>query len=252
MCAVITIDKTDSTNLEILRRLPDDISSGDMLVCREQTAGRGQRGNSWEAKPGLNLTCSLLFIPDNLLASRQFEISMAVSLGVVDFISRLAALDRDVCVKWPNDIYVGDRKICGILIENALQGQYISRSIIGIGLNVNQTLFLSDAPNPVSLAMLTGRVFDIPEAACLLSDLINIRLKEISSVPFSKRLTEYFSKLWRREGFHPYVITRDNTPVSAKIISIAPDGIITVLSEDGRAMSFAFKEIKAVIGNNIL
>ena len=153
------LDSCDSTNAVLASR--PDAQHGTVVATRSQTAGRGQRGNSWEAEPGTNLTFSLLLRPQGFPAARQFELSMLVALGVADVLNslfgRLGFRDLKARIKWPNDIYVGHKKIVGILIENQLSGAGIDRTIVGIGVNVNQTRFLSDAPNPTSVALLTGR-----------------------------------------------------------------------------------------------
>ena len=124
-----------------------------VLVADYQTAGRGQGTNSWESERGQNLTCSLGFSPDGVKASRQYILSMAIAVALTE---TLAGLPHPVSIKWPNDIYVGDKKICGILIENMLKGEHIRHCIIGIGLNINQKRFVSDAPNPTSMALESG------------------------------------------------------------------------------------------------
>lgn len=121
-------------------------------------SGRGQRGNSWESEPFKNLTFSLLLRPEHIPANRQFLLSEIVSLATVDVLNRYAT---GFSIKWPNDIYWHDKKIAGILIENVLSGSTFSRAIIGMGLNINQKNFYSDAPNPVSLYQITGRTYKI-------------------------------------------------------------------------------------------
>ena len=171
MSSIEWLDSCASTN-SVLAGCAD-APAGLVIATREQTAGRGQRGNTWEAQPGANLTFSLLLRPAAIPAARQFELSMIVSLAIVDTVD--AVLEDAGCplraeIKWPNDIYVADRKICGILIENTLTGRSIDRSIVGIGLNVNQTVFLSDAPNPASLCGFTGRAYMLEPLLERLSD----------------------------------------------------------------------------------
>ena len=152
---VIHIDETDSTN-RWLRDYALSQPEGDYVVVSEyQTAGRGCGTNSWESERGKNLTFSLLIHPTEITADCQFRISEAVSLALCETLDGYVT-DRQVSVKWPNDIYVDDCKICGMLIENRLRGRLMTDSIIGIGLNVNQREFFSDAPNPVSLVQLLG------------------------------------------------------------------------------------------------
>lgn len=158
--AGVTIDileQTDSTNN---RAAESRYGAGDVVIAERQEAGRGQRGNSWSSTPGENLTFSVVLRPDFLPAERQFRISKAVALAVADTIAEAGLRPA---IKWPNDIYIGDRKVTGILIENDLMGPYLSRSVIGIGLNVNQTRFDPALPNPTSLAAEAGHPFDRAE-----------------------------------------------------------------------------------------
>lgn len=122
-----------------------------------QTAGRGQRHNHWESEAGKNLTFSTLLFPHQVRANKQFLLSQAIAIAIQTVLSTYVG---GITIKWPNDIYHHNRKICGVLIENDLQGSWVQRTVAGIGLNVNQTLFHSDAPNPVSLAQLLGKEMD--------------------------------------------------------------------------------------------
>lgn len=225
------IEECLSTNAAISRDAPHGYS----LMALRQTAGRGQRGNTWEAEPGRNITLSLMLRPHNLDVSRQFEVSEAVALGVLDLLRELGI--DDVSVKWPNDIYVADRKICGILIENALNGHRISRSIAGIGLNVNQTEFLSDAPNPVSLRQLTGREYSLNELAETMVAKILARLDRRDNH------ADYLRNLWRREGEHLWQ-TPDGTRFRAAIESVDSDGHLRLA---GHPAPFAFKQISPIL-----
>lgn len=224
------IDTCPSTNAAIDREAPH----GFALMAREQTAGRGQRGNSWEAEPGKNITLSLMLRPEGIAATAQFAISEAVALGVADAVVELGV--KEVAVKWPNDIYVGDRKIAGILIENSLNGPMISRSIAGIGLNVNQESFRSDAPNPVSIRQLTGREHDTEALARCMIALILGRLGQDNHA-------EYCSRLWRGKGTWAWTTPADGTPFMAAIEGVMPDGHLCLT---GRA-PFAFKEVSPVM-----
>ena len=141
------LKEIDSTNSEAHRRR-HEATDFTVWAAEFQTAGRGQRGNTWESAVGENLTFSILFKPSNFLSTRQFELSQVVALGVVGY---LATHGIEAKLKCPNDIYVGDKKICGILIENVLSGATLSVCIAGIGINLNQKIFRSDAPNPTSV-----------------------------------------------------------------------------------------------------
>lgn len=220
------INSCASTNSE----MQSDANHGDALMAIEQTAGRGQRGNSWEAEPGRNITLSLMLRPDNLPATRQFEVSEAVALGVADLLDGLGI--DNVKVKWPNDIYVGNNKICGILIENTLAGTMIVRSIAGIGLNVNQTVFRSDAPNPISLKQITGHYYDIAALAAQMIDCILSRLGHDNHA-------QYRSRLWRGQGEWSWRTASGET-FRAAISDVLSDGRL-ILS--GRPTPYPFKSV---------
>ena len=149
---IIWLERVDSTNDEARRHI-SEIDNLSVVSALEQTKGRGQRGNRWSSQPGENLTFSLVVKDFRIKANEQSAISQATALSLVDLLSRHEIKAR---IKWPNDIYAGDEKICGILIENSLKGSEIDWSIIGIGLNVNQTAFPKDLPNPTSMKLCTG------------------------------------------------------------------------------------------------
>ncbi|MCH5326133.1 MAG: biotin--[acetyl-CoA-carboxylase] ligase [Duncaniella sp.] len=242
MSAITWIDTTTSTN-SYLAAVASEHAHGDVIVADTQTDGRGQRGNSWEAAPGLNLTFSMLIIPQGIEAAAQFRISQAVALGVAQVLGRLLP-STSITVKWPNDIYAGDRKICGILIENSVSGRLITRSIAGIGINVNQLKFLSDAPNPVSMRQIAGIEFAreplLAEVRAEILALLSLSARELDSL--------YFSRLWRRNGVHPFIDhTCGDRLFFASITSIAPTGHITLSEPSGTSRTFAFKEVGFLI-----
>lgn len=225
--AMLTIISSCTSTNSALHR---DANHGDALMAMEQTAGRGQRGNSWEAEPGRNITLSLMLRPEKLPATRQFEVSEAVALGVTDLLDSLGI--DDVKVKWPNDIYAGDRKICGILIENTLAGSMITRSIAGIGLNVNQTVFRSDAPNPVSLKQITGHDYDIAALAAQMIACILSRMGHDNHA-------QYRSRLWRGQGEWSWRTSEGET-FRACISDVLPDGRLML---SGRPTPYPFKSV---------
>ncbi len=237
------IDSCQSTNT-LLTSLPD-APHGYVIVTKAQTAGRGQRGNSWEAEPGQNLTFSMLLRPQRISARRQFELSMLVSLAIVNVLDRYV---ENVAIKWPNDIYVGDKKICGILIENTLSDSLLARSIVGVGLNVNQKRFLSDAPNPVSLAQLTNTEYNLTELMQqLASEIVTALSTYEQDVEVETLRADYMARLWRGDGFFPYIEASTSRQFDARIIDISPMGILTLEDRSGAQSSYAFKEVAAVL-----
>ena len=233
---VIHIDETYSTN-GWLREFATDANI--VVVAEYQTAGKGCGSNTWESERGKNLTFSVLLHPTEIPADCQFRISEAVSVAICEVLENLGALE--VTIKWPNDIYVGDRKICGILIENQLRGRLISDSIVGIGLNVNQTEFRSDAPNPVSLAQLTGHEED--REALLQAFLL--QLSDTMAMAPEALIEAYRSRLYRREGIYPFS-DKEGT-FEAKVLNVLDDGRLVLLDTEGKARMYAFKEVQFLL-----
>lgn len=248
------LDSVPSTNTWA-KEHPASLAHGDIVITRDQTAGRGQRGNSWEAAPGMNLTFSLMLRPRNITPRRQWAISQAVALGISEALDHIlretgaapgGSLER-VAIKWPNDIYVGDRKICGILIENSLESpERIGHSIAGIGINVNQPEFVSDAPNPVSLRQLTGVDFDLDD---VLDQCVGrvMHWFDIAESGNTRLLDdEYDTRLWRRSGVHEYALP-DGTRFRARIMGVENDGRLKLIDTDDTIRRFYFKETAFVL-----
>ncbi|MBQ9361902.1 MAG: biotin--[Bacteroidaceae bacterium] len=242
----INLPRVDSTNNFIRDMLSfgDELNGMTLVVAEAQTAGRGQTGNHWESEPGQNLTFSLLCHPDFVLASEQFILSQCIALSVWNTLEELVPKDTILTIKWPNDIYVDDRKICGTLIECDLQGKHISNCIIGTGLNVNQTTFLSDAPNPVSLKQLTGNEHD--REAILSSIIAHFQnlYEQVRDGHSADIRQEYMQRLYRREGFHAYRDVRGE--FLAEIADIEPTGHLLLRFENGNVCRYEFKEVKFI------
>ena len=235
---IIHIDETDSTN----RWLTVNCTEGQapcVVVADYQTAGRGCGTNKWESERGKNLLFSMLIHPTEIPVNKQFVVSMAVANSIAAVVAKYVT-SQAVSVKWPNDIYIDDKKICGILIENRLQGGVIKDSIIGVGLNVNQLCFVSDAPNPVSMANITGRQFDREQ---LLQELLEAFQQEWADLEGVRE--RYLQQLYRRKGFFRY---RDAYgECTAEIVTVEADGHLVLQDVDGRTNRYAFKEIQFVI-----
>lgn len=227
---IIHIDETDSTN-----RYIKGVKEGNVVVADYQTSGRGCGTNTWESERGKNMLFSVMIHPVQLPVQRQFHISMAISLAIVEALEQQIG---DVSIKWPNDIYWRNAKICGILIENTLQGNRIKDSVIGVGLNVNQRAFHSDAPNPVSLWQIHGQETDREQ---LLRDIL-WNFDKFLSMDIRK---QYLSRLYRRKGFHPYVDA--NGAFMAEIVDVEDDGHLLLCDEGGCRRRYAFKEVQFVI-----
>lgn len=154
---------------------------------------------------------------------------------------------KDVTVKWPNDIYWKNKKIAGVLIENLLMGNSISHTIVGVGLNVNQKKFLSDAPNPVSMATATKRHFNLDDELQKLVSAIKFRYLQLIKGDFSSLRAQYFKALYRADNFYYY--QDENGSFAAKIDSVGDDGILSLRLVDGEIRKYAFKEVSFIISN---
>lgn len=218
------------------------------VATRRQTAGRGQRGNVWESEPGKNLTFSAVWHPADFKATRQFAISEAVALAVCDLLEEEGI---EAKVKWPNDIYVGDRKICGILIEHSVVGARIGRTVAGVGINVNQREFLSDAPNPVSMANEAGREFDVDSIFRRYLELLESRLTNLSDdAQFERSQHEEFKRrMWRADGrAYPFRDRLGGKSYRGVIRDVEPCGYLHVEDEDGKEkFKYAFKEVEFLL-----
>ncbi|MBQ0096515.1 MAG: biotin--[acetyl-CoA-carboxylase] ligase [Bacteroidales bacterium] len=188
---IIWLEKTDSTNDELRRRLNQ---SGDLAIiaAESQTAGRGQGDHSWHSAPGQNLTFSVLLRHRCLKASDALAVTSIMALGIRDY---LQTKGIEPWIKWPNDIWVGEKKICGILVENSIRAGRIDYSIVGVGLDVNQTEWPSDLPNPVSLKELTGRQYDIREELRQLYDALAKRSSQASDPEGASAIIDEFSRI---------------------------------------------------------
>lgn len=225
-----TTNSTNSLMKEMLAK--GEWPEGErFLYTGYQTAGRGQTGNSWESEADKNLLCSILLPPNKNL----YFLNIAVGVAL------LRVIGEDFTIKWPNDIYFGDKKVAGILIENAIIGNEIKYSIAGIGLNVNQTTFVSDAPNPVSLKQIRGQEYDIERLMNLLFETIQSVLNESEQEVWAY----YKSHLYRREGFWPF--EDKNGRFEAAIQNVLPTGEIILCDQQGAPHQYHFKQVRYVI-----
>lgn len=202
-----------------------------------QTRGKGQVGNSWESEPGKNISLTVIFKPHGLEAGKQFAVSMIIALGCRDYLSRYV---KECTIKWPNDVYIGDRKISGILIEHTLAGAFVSTSLCGIGVNINQHEFLSDAPNPVSLFQLTGREIPIRQAVADLLECIGKRYQQVHEEEALKK--DFLQSLYRREGIYEW--EDEEGRFRACIAGIDEYGRLILKDEEGKERIYGFKEVK--------
>jgi BirA family biotin operon repressor/biotin-[acetyl-CoA-carboxylase] ligase len=236
---IITLGEVTSTNDVAMHS--GDYAHGTIITARRQTAGRGQRGNRWEnpQTEGDNLLFSLILEPTHIRAEHQFQISMMAAL---------AASDAVHCsVKWPNDLYIGDRKVGGILIEHTLQGEFLTRSVIGIGINVGQRVFDPGLPNPTSIALesptsSTPMPEEVLRGFC---DAFTLRYSQSSA----ELQADYRTRLWRGEGkYHPYKDIESGETFEAIIHSVnAHTGELSLVDTTKKARNYWFKEVEAIL-----
>jgi len=195
---ILHFDEINSTNVYLYDKISENNDISDMVVvAAHQTAGRGMDKNRWESEAGKNLLFSIALNVNFLEAENQFKISQAVSVAIVETLQKIVISDK-FFIKWPNDIYFGDKKLAGMLIQNTVEGRMMGVSIIGIGLNVNQIEFSKDIPNPISLKMISGRDFELDDLLNLL--VFNIKTK-VESLRYKENQNEinekYVSRSYR-------------------------------------------------------
>ena len=235
-------DSLDSTNSEALRHIRD-IDNLSVIAAACQTSGRGQRGTSWLTEPGENLTFSLVLkFPEGALPARShMALTALATVAVKRF---LLSKGIRAVIKWPNDIYAGDSKICGILIENGLEGDSIAYSVIGIGINVNQKRFSPAIVNPTSMSRIAGKDYDIRKCLEEICDIFSLLIPGLTGEDLWK---EYSTGLYRQGEIHDYTDCRSGKPIRGMIKGVRRDGRLVFTLTDGGCRYFAFKEISYII-----
>lgn len=240
---IIILNEVESTNNYANHLvLSNAAEEGSVVLARFQKSGRGQAGNCWESQPGMNLLASIILYPKFLHAGKQFQISKLVSLALVEFLKKET---NSVSIKWPNDIYSSNKKIAGILIENSIKGQNIFSSVIGIGLNLNQEKFVSDAPNPVSLKQITGKNYDVET---VLDEILNMAFAmycKLKAGNFQEIDAAYLAGLFRINEWAQY--RKHDEMFEARIVDIGEFGQLELEDRNGKISEFMFKEVEFVI-----
>ena len=245
------IKSTNSTNT-LLKELIAMGQSPKFVYAGYQTAGRGQTGNGWESEEGKNLLCSILLPPRKNLFELNIAVSVAVYRVIRSVFCQRSGLCSELSIKWPNDIYWQDKKVAGILIENAIMGSEVTYSIAGIGLNVNQTKFQSDAPNPISLKQIYGKDFAVDE-------LMEKLYAEVQKALEEDVWDAYKAHLYRREGFWSFVEREvsvaptmnadkgEKAIFMARIEDVLPTGEIVLKDQEGKERKYHYKQIRYVV-----
>lgn len=245
---VICLEETDSTSNHLQRLAAENkLQEFTVVTAGYQNAGKGQRGNSWESEKGKNLLFSFITYPGFVEARRQFVLSQTFSLAIKE---ELDVYANGFSIKWPNDIYWQEKKICGTLIENDLVGNHISRCVTGIGINLNQREFRSPAPNPVSLWQITGQEYDVQD---FLHNVMT-RTKEYYTC-LQNGGSEEITRRYRQALFHAGEMHyyRDASGVFKACISgVSPEGLLMLEDENGKQRKYSFKEVQYILNPQLI
>ena len=242
---IIELKSTASTNMYAVKILEDERpEEGTVIITDEQTAGTGTDANSWESEPGKNLTFSLIIYPVSLHPEKQFYLNKVFSLGLHDSLKEILP-KAGISVKWPNDIYIEDKKVAGILIRNSIRDNTFNYSVIGIGVNVNQEIFRSDAPNPVSLKPYTGHDLDLKMVLQHVCNRCNERLLSLYEEDFHKLDRDYLRAQYRF-GEHAEYIFQGNK-IRASIRGVSEFGKLILELSGGRLLECDLKEVEFVL-----
>ena len=241
---ILELSSVDSTNAYANRVYPaTEFEDGTIIWAHEQFAGRGQHDHCWSSEAGKNLTLSVCLKPRFLSPDRQFQLNKAISLGVLDFIRSFTPADS--WIKWPNDLYTGDRKIGGILIENKIMGSVFEASIAGIGINVNQTFFSTSIPNPVSLIQILGYETELNDALQTLCRFLSQRYAELKRSDHHHLDQEYDRNIM---GFGQWrFFSCDGASIEGIIKGVDESGRLLVTSRGGETNCFSHGEIGYVL-----
>jgi BirA family biotin operon repressor/biotin-[acetyl-CoA-carboxylase] ligase len=238
-----TVGSTNDYMIEQIRNGNINVE-GTIVIADEQTRGKGMDINIWESEPGKNLTFSIFFKPAFLRADQQFLLNKSISLGVYDFIKSLVTQQK-VTIKWPNDIYVGDKKIAGILINNTIAGNELFYSVAGVGVNINQQKFPGSVRNPVSLLHALRKELNLKQVLHELLYWLENRYDQLLSREFVRINTSYLESLYRLNELHFYRLK--NKELSALITGVSDFGHLQLITDDNQRLECDFKEIEFII-----
>lgn len=238
---IIRLDQVDSTNnfaMGLLKGMP--LEEGAVITTARQTRGKGQRGNSWESQPGQNVTCSIVFRPTFLDPGKQFDLTRAISLALTDVLLDIIP-QHEVKIKWPNDVFVDDGKIGGILIENIINGSQLVYSVVGIGFNVNQVEFLSGGSTATSLRKITGRTFEVDGILKMICAAAEVRYLQLRGQHEERLHSEYFSRIFKANTITRF--TDYSAIFEATIVDVTREGFLVLKDGNGHDRKFAMKEV---------
>lgn len=240
---ILRFEELSSTNSHAAMLIKQgEEPEGTVISATFQKEGRGQTGTRWESEKGKNLLISIILYPSLVKPEEQFSLSMAISLGICDFLDTKI---KGCKIKWPNDIYINDDKIAGILIESSLMGENIESCVAGIGLNINQEVFPETIANPVSLKLVAGIENDIDQCMKQLLIDLDARYRELLYGDREKLRYDYISRLYRLNEFHSF--KSGNILFTSRIKGISDSGMLETERDDGTREEFSFKEIDYIL-----
>jgi BirA family biotin operon repressor/biotin-[acetyl-CoA-carboxylase] ligase len=234
------VESTNSYASEMLRQMRQN--EGTIIYTFEQTQGRGQRGNTWYSEPNKNIALSLILHPSFLKIEEQFLLTKMVSLSVSDLMAEMLPQHTyQIKIKWPNDIYILDKKVAGILIENTLAGNHIQASVIGIGINVNQTEFNTESGNPVSIKLISGEEMELQTIVERLCEFLEARYLQLKSGKKEMIDHYYIQRLYRIDEWKKYATTEGE--FEGRIKSVSPEGKLQIELHNQEIKEYDLKEI---------
>lgn len=240
---ILTFKEITSTN-DLMKQMVANstpLTEGTVIMAEYQTAGKGQQQNGWHSEAGKNLIFSLLLFPQFLLPTHSFDLITAISLGVIKPLQKI--LGEQVRIKWPNDIYYGQKKLGGILIENIMAGQTIRHSVIGIGINVNQEVFPEHLPNPVSVKQILQKKSSLKEVLLQICTSIEFYYLQLKAGKIAKIKQEYLDNLY---GFGQQLYFKANDEIfKGEIFAVNPQGLLGVRKQN-ETVFFDLKHIKFI------
>jgi BirA family biotin operon repressor/biotin-[acetyl-CoA-carboxylase] ligase len=246
MCAIFTgnhlikLEEVDSTNTYLSNLAAHQkLADGTVVIARYQSAGKGQRGNVWLVDKNKNLTFSILYYPNSVNINKQFLLTQAISLGVYDY---LITKCKNTRIKWPNDLYVGNKKIGGLLIENSIKGESIVQVVIGVGLNINQEIFDLPYTKATSLRLEKEEHYDLEIEFTTLLTCIEKRYLQWKNGQYISLNEQYLNVLYLYQSWHIYQLP-DSSFLDGKIIGINEIGELLIEDLDTQVRKFGLKEI---------
>lgn len=241
---IIELEKVNSTNEYTADLLKSrEIKEGTVIWALEQSAGKGQGNKTWDSEPGKNLTFTMILHPFFLVPEKQFFLNEAVALGILDFTGIFISKEK-LSIKWPNDIYAGKKKLGGILINNIISGMILETSLLGIGLNINQTEFSPLIPNPVSFKLLINKDLELRHTLIGLCQSVDVRYRQLQNERFKEIHNDYCENLLGYDRWNNY-LSGDQVMVG-KIKGVTESGRLLVQNRESQLLEFDHHQIQYI------